>query len=180
MPVNCSSFNRCRSVQCNACRWRYSGRIARRAVSNGRRFYTIEIDLELGRENFRRWASRVRNVVEYRRARARWWDEVSLTVWLCRDQRARGIVALGSIQEAEFIKGFERWPTKIRTIPPEDVRAEIYQLLHVDKLAAVPNARRYQSINFGIGPRKLKSMGPMPHGEAVSVPFEIEAMPCLF
>jgi hypothetical protein len=123
--------------------------MARRILPKGRRFFTAEIDI-FG-ASFRTWASRVRNVVEYRRAQSRWWNDVSLTVWLCHEQRARGIVALGSVQEAELVKAFERWPTTLGPVASEDVRAEVYRVLHPTRIALIPDGRRYQSICFSVG-----------------------------
>jgi hypothetical protein len=176
--VTCSSSNRCRSTSCcNTCRWRYAGHIARRILPKGRRFFTAEIDIFDA--SFRTWASRVRNVVEYRRAQSRWWNDVSLTVWLCHEQRARGIVALGSVQEAELVKAFERWPTTLGPVASEDVRAEVYRVLHPTRIALIPDGRRYQSISFSVGPRRLNTSRAVAHREPMSVPVEIAAMPCI-
>ena len=176
--VSCRSENRCRLISCNTCRWRFSGRMARGVLLQGSRFITIEI--ELRQANFRRWASSVRNVVEYRRSQSRWWNEVSITGWLCHEQHVRGIVALGSVQEAELIQAFERWPTTLTPLASEDVRAELYRILHPDRLATVPNRRRYQSISFSIGPRRLKSLGPCTDRAPMRPPIDIAAMPCIF
>jgi len=176
--VSCHSENRCRSVRCDTRRWRYAGQIGGRILPDARRFFIIEIDI--GEANFRAWASRVRNVVEYRRAQLRWWNEVSLTVWLCRGQRARGIVALGPIQEAELVEAFERWPTTLRPVASEDVRAEVYRALHPGQIAILAGGRRYQSISFSVGRRTSNAPTPKTEREPPSIPIEIVAMPCLF
>lgn len=173
----CSSSNRCRSTSCDTCRWRYAGHIARRIVSHARRFFNTEINI--GDANFRTWASRVRNVIEYRRGQLKWWNEVNLNVWLCRDYRARGIVGLGSTQEAELIEAFERWPTTLKPTAPENVRAEIYRVLNPNRIAMVHEQRRYQSISFNIGTRTLTPLRPVTPHEPIVQPVEIAAMPCV-
>lgn len=176
--MTCSSSNRCCSTSCDTCRWRYSGRIARSTIPHGRRFFTVEI--ALGQIGFRSWASSARNVIEYRRSQSRWWADVSLTIWLQQDQRARGIVALGSIQETEFLKSFERWPTTLGPVAPENVRAEVYRSLHPARIAIVPNGRRYQSISFSVGPRRLNAASPATDREPRNVPVEVAPLPCIF
>ena len=176
--MSCSSSIRCRSYSCDTCRWRYAGHIARRILPEARRFFTTEIDV-CG-ASFRSWASRVRNVVEYRRAQSRWWNEVTLTAWLCRDQHVRGILALGSLQQTELVKSFARWPTNLVPVAPEDVRAEVYRVLHQTKIAIIPDGRRYQSISISIGRRRLNASGTVTHREPRSLPVEIAAMPCIF
>lgn len=174
MKPSCSSSNRCRSVHCDSCRWRYAGHIARGILPNARRFFAIEI--EMGDAGFRPWASRARNVIQYRRSDSRYWNQVSLTVWHCRDQRAWGIVAVGPILEAELVEAFARWPTTLRPIVPEDVRTTIYHALRPDLLLAVPHGRRYQSISFSTRSRTPKHKVPQLCEQAG----EIAAMPWLF
>ena len=176
--MSCHSKNRCRSVQCDTCRWRYAGHIARRILPDARRFFTAEIDI--GDASLRSWASRARNVVEYRRWRSRWWNEVTLAVWLHQDHGARGIVALGSVQEEELVEAFERWPTTLKFIAADSVRAQVYRVLHPNRIAMVPEQRRYQSISFSIGPRKLTPLRPVSHSETKGQSVEIAGMPCLF
>lgn len=176
--MTCSSSNRCCSTSCDTCRWRYSGRIARRILPHGRRIFTVEI--ELGQTSFRSWASSARNVIEYRRSQSRWWNELTLTVWLCRDQRARGILALGSVQEAELCKSFERWPTTLGPVAPENVRAEVYRALHPARIAIVPSGRRYQSISFSVGPRRSNAPILKTEREPIRTPIEVAPMPFLF
>jgi hypothetical protein len=176
--VTCLSSNRCCSTSCDTCRWRYSGRIARRTLPDGRLFFKVEI--ELGKTSFRSWASSARNVIEYRRSQSRWWNDVILNVWLCRDQRVRGILALGSVRETEFLKSFERWPTTLGPVAPENVRAEVYRSLHPARIAIVPNGRRYQSISFSVGPRRLSAVSPATDREPRSVPIEVAPLPCIF
>lgn len=175
--MTCSSSNRCRSTSCDTCRWRYAGQIARRILPDARRFFSIEI--EIGDVSFRAWAAQVRNVFEYRRSESRWWNEVSLTVWHCRDQRARGVVALGPILEAELVEALDRWPTTLPPIAPEDVRTTIYHALRPDRIAIIPTGRRYQSISFYIGPR-LPTFGVPQRCEPVAKAVEIAAMPWVF
>lgn len=176
--MSCHSENRCRSVQCDTCRWRYAGQITRRILPEARKFFTAEIDI--CDASFRSWASRVRNVVEYQRAQLMWWNEVSLTVWLGHDNRARGILVLGCVQEAELVEAFKRWPTTLRPIAPDTLREEVYRVLHADRIAVVPNGRRYQSISLSIGPRRLQALGPVKHCEPMEPAIEIAAMPCIF
>lgn len=158
--------------------WRYAGHVANRLLPEARRFFTVQV--EIGDANFRSWASRIRNVIEYRRSQSRWWNEVNLAVWLQQDQRARGIVALRSILEAELVEAFERWPTTLKPIAPENVRAEVYRVLHPARIATVPEQRRYQSVSFCIGPRRMKVLSPVTHRGPISQPVEIAAMPCIF
>lgn len=101
-------------------------------------------------------------------------------MWLCRDQRARGIVALGAVQEAELIEAFKRWPQTLRPIAPDTLREEVYRALHRDKIAVVPSGRRYQSISFSIGPRKLQALVPVKRCDPIKPAIEIAAMPCIF
>ena len=176
--MTCSSSHRCGLKSCDTCRWRYAGQISRRVIPAARRFFAAE--MLVCDTDFRLWASRVRNVIEYQRAQSRWFNDVSLTTWLCRDDRARGIVVLGCVQEAELIKAFERWPTTLRPISSEDVRAEVYRILHPDRIVALPNARRYQSIQFSIGSRQMKASSTISHHEPTSISVEIAAMPCIF
>lgn len=176
--MTCSSSNRCRSISCDTCRWRYAGQITRRSLPEARRLVTAEIDI--CDQSFRSWASRVRNVVQYRRSQSIWFNELSLTSWLCRDNRARGIVVLGSVQQAELIEAFERWPMTLKPVASEDVRAAVYRILHPDRIAAIPDARRYQSIQFSIGSRQMKASSTVSHHEPMSIPVEIAAMPCIF
>lgn len=178
LEMTCSSLKRCLSTFCNTCRWRYSGRIVRRTLPYGRRFFTVEI--ELGKTSFRSWASSVRNVIEYRRSQSRWWADVILKVWLQRDYRARGIVALGPVQETELVQAFERWPTTLYLLAPEDVRDEVYRVLHPTRIAIIPDGRRYQSISFSVGRRKLTALGPVTHHKPMNPPVAVEAMPCIF
>jgi hypothetical protein len=175
--VTCSSSHRCRLTFCNNCRWRYSGQIARRIPPDARRFFAVEI--EIADNGFRAWASSIRNVIEYRRSQSRWWNEVSLKLYLCRDQKARGIIALGSILESELVEAFQRWPTMLRPLAPELVREEVYRILHPARIAVVPNGRRYQSISFSIGPREPKRL-VQPHRGEVTHSVEIVPMPCIF
>lgn len=105
---------------------------------------------------------------------------MSLSVWLCRDQRARGIVALGSIQEAALVEAFARWPTTLRPVASDDVRAEVYHVLHPDRIAVVAGGRRYQSISFSVGRRSSNAPIPKAEREPTRIPIEIAPMPCLF
>jgi hypothetical protein len=120
-------------------------------------------------------------VVEYQRrhTHARWWCELAAFTWLWRNQRVAGIVALGSVTECEFTDAFSRWPTTLRLIDASAVREEVYRTLHPSKIAILPNARRYQTISFTVGPRRSKCAAVKPRIEAL-LTCELHAMPCLF
>jgi len=173
--MNCCSKNRCRSPACDTCRWRYSRQVARRILPNGRHFFAADIAFE--DVSFRRWCTQARNVVEYRRTLSPRWRDVSVRVWLCRSQRVSGVVALAGVSEADFRDAFSRWPTTLRAIDQGEVRAEIYHAVHPDRIAIVPDGRRYQSISFRVGPRRSRSTIPLPWWD-VSAPV-IEPLPLL-
>lgn len=173
----CRSSSRCASVACEACRWRYSLRIARRIEAHGpRKLLAFEIACStVDAAEFLRWRTSMHNIVAYRRRQSRWWRSVGIWGWW-DGTSLRGIVSLGSITSTEFISALRRHgEIRLRPIGAENIRTEVYAAAMSISAASGPREiGRYQRVKIAIEPViiAVKSM-PIDSGMMV------EAMPVL-
>ncbi len=163
MNARCSSDHRCYSVLCEPCAWRYSLNISRRVLAaHPRRLFAVTIAPTLSAQiNFRSWRIQVRNLVDYRRQKSKWWRHLGFWNWLGSDGHVRGIVSLGSVLEDEFLRAFsQRWPTTLKPIDVETVRNEIYFAMRPGIVFDTgPHHSRYQQVRMCIEPAgKVKLM----------------------
>jgi hypothetical protein len=182
MIRKCSSANRCAQIQCNKCARRYARRIARDLQCRGTGLiFAISIAAEIDSiDDFTRWRVSIWNAVAYRRSVCRWWNDIYLRVWAGQDGCIRGVVALGSITENEFLTTLSsRWPIMLRRIEREALYDELYAVIHPDAIMADnPSHARYQRRQATVRPSRPR-VGPM-HASDVLVrdPFD-DPMPLL-
>jgi hypothetical protein len=122
MITKCSSSNRCSRIECHRCARRYGRRVARNFRGpDSARIYAIVITAGIGNlDEFGQWRVSAWNIFTYRRQICRWWHGVSMRVWLSNDSSIRGVIALGSITEAELLTAFgSRWSVTLRHIEPD-------------------------------------------------------------
>lgn len=159
MEKRCSSANRCARIECNKCARRYARYVARDflCTSTGP-IYAITINAQISNlDTFRRWRTSAWNIVSFRR-RCRWWRDIAMRVWLTRDGSIRGVVALGSITESEFLTALgSRWPLALRQICPEALYDELYGVVHPDAIMADDLCHaRYQPGQMKVRPRRAR------------------------
>lgn len=179
MKVPCCSQRRCSYLTCAACARRYSGRVAKRiARDQSRDLFVIEVDADLnGLSSFWRWCVAARNRFDYLRRQDQSWRGVGLTVWLCADDRVRGIVGMGGGSPERFIEAFGRWRVSLRPISVAALRTEMTAITRPEMVARrMPLDGRYQSLKLVIRPvppartarfarrhlRRLHDLAPMP------------------
>jgi len=161
MMKRCSSANRCARIECPTCARRYARHVARDFVCSATGpIHTITISAGIdGLDDFKRWRVGVWNIVTYRRQGCRWWRDIHLRLWFCRDGCVRGIVALGSITETEFLSALgERWPITLRRIDGETLLRELYTVVRPDIIMADDLGRaRYQPRQMTVRPHRVRS-----------------------
>ena len=82
---------------------------------------------------------------------------MSLDLWLQADGTVRGVVRLGEINAAEFVRGLAgRWAVTMRPIDLIEVRTELFYALHPTRIADFGKARRYQGVRVTIGPKRFR------------------------
>jgi hypothetical protein len=157
MEVLCCSQHRCGRLTCAACAGRYSGRIAKRiAREHPRDPFVTEVDADLtGISAFWTWCAAARNRLDYLRRQDQCWRGVGLTVWLCADDRVRGIVGLGGNPPEWFIEAFGRWCVSLRPISAAAVRTEVTAITRPEMMTRrMPVGGRYQSLKLTIRPAR--------------------------
>src|SRR4051812_5461986 len=183
MRRSCYSGHRCNRRDCPTCRWRYSGRVARRILSSDPRcMHAVEIDANLHTlPDFWCWRVEVRNVIDHRRRACRWWRNLGLSVWLSNDGHVRGIVSLGAVTVEEFEAAVgRRWSVTLRDIDSTAVREEIYRAIRPGVIADFGLAQgRYQPIKLYVGPRRA-AHGTSMLGRVPEADHWVEPMPMLF
>lgn len=182
MAKRCSSANRCVQIGCNTCARRYARRIARdfQCRSTGTIYATsIAADID-SIDDFRLWRVSLWNVVSYRKSGCRWWRDIHIRVWCCRDGCIRGIVALESVTEKEFLTALgSRWPITLRQITPEALRDELYTVVHPDIIMGdYPDHARYQHRQMTVRPSHARAKSIYPADAPVRDPFD-DPMPLL-
>lgn len=155
----CCSWNRCLEITCEACSCRYAGHVAKRIQTIAGKRNVIEIDASLSTlADFWSWRIEARNLIDYRRRDCRWWRELLLSVWLCRDGRLRGVVGIASLTPAEVLEVLNRrWPTTLRPVESNDLRQEIATIVHPRVITTIQVRARYQSLKFSIWPKGTRT-----------------------
>jgi len=183
MRTTCHSNHRCNRRDCPTCRWRYSGRVARRILDRTQgHLYAIEIDTALHTfADFSVWRVESRNLIDHRRRACRWWRDLSLAVWLGKDGRVRGTASLGAVTVGEFeVAVGRRWPVTLRAIDPATVREAVYRAIRPGLIADVGSGRgRYQPLKFAVWPR-CSQHSPVLQSRENAVPTWIEPLPLIF
>jgi hypothetical protein len=102
-----------------------------------------------------------RNLVDAQRrgTDARWWRELSvLQVWLGADGKQRGGAILNSVTSDELEATFgRRWPTTLRRIVGEELRATIYEATRPGVIADLRQSGRYQRVKWSLGPQRRQT-----------------------
>ncbi|MGH1587307.1 hypothetical protein ACRBEV_01845 [Methylobacterium phyllosphaerae] len=114
--------------------------------------FVIEVDAELtGLSSFWTWCVAVRNRLDYLRRQDQSWRGVGLMVWLCTDDRVRGIVGLGGNSPERFIDAFNRWLVSLRPISVTVLRTEIATIARPEMVTGcMPLNGRYQRLKLTI------------------------------
>lgn len=179
MKVSCCSQHRCGRLTCTACARRHAGHVAKRiAREHPRDLFVIEVNAGLsGLSTFWRWCVAARNRLDYLRRQDRSWRGVGLTVWLCADNRVRGIVGMGGGSPERFIEAFGRWRVSLRPISVAALRTEITAITRPEMVARrMPLGGRYQNLKLTIRP--TRPMGPAHPGSLrMGRPFDLAPMP---
>lgn len=157
MKVSCCSQHRCCRLTCTACARRYFSNVAKRiAREHPSDLFVIEVDAQLtGLSSFWTWCVAVRNRLDYLRRQAQSWHGVGLTVWLCTDNRVRGIVGLGGNSAERFIKALDRWLVSLRPINVVALRTEVTAITRPEMMTRrMPVGGRYQRLKLAIRPAR--------------------------
>jgi hypothetical protein len=103
-----------------------------------------------------------------------------MRVWLCRDGSIRGVVALESVTENEFLTALgSRWLITLRQISPEALRDELYTIVHRDIIMSdYPDHARYQNRQMTVRPRHARAKSIPLADASVCDPFD-DPMPVL-
>jgi hypothetical protein len=161
MIKKCSSANRCARVDCYRCARRYARRIARDFQRHDPgRIYAVTTNARVtDLDGFAKCRVAIWNVIAYRRQISRWWNGVSTRLWQCHDGSIRGVMALGSISEAEILKTIgARWPITLRRIEPDALSHEIWEATRPDMIMADdPDLARYQPRQMTVRPRRTRA-----------------------
>jgi len=182
-PHPCRSANRCSTLQCPACAWRYCRHVAIRILNQSTGpFHTIALTIsDPSPEGFRAFRVALRNCTDHLRRSFRHWHPFGIVVWLQRDGTIKGLVSLGLLGLDDAAKGLERWSPKLAVeVSPEELRVAIW---HVTKPSAIwsgpSGGRRYQSIRFSIWPHRDQHSAPPPWSLPESVGYLYDPMPVL-
>lgn len=165
MESLCSPARRCRRLSCRTCAWRAAGYFAARFSFGLRgRAYAVILATSIRTvAEFTQWRTALRNFIDHRRRRCRWWRSVSLDLWLQADGTVRGVVRLGEINADEFVPDLaDRWAVTMRPIDLGEVRVELFYALHPTRIADFGIARRYQGVRVTIGPQVARTRCPRP------------------
>lgn len=157
MKASCSSQHRCASRTCAVCARRYAARAAKRiADEHCYGLFALEIDADLsGVSAFWTWCVAARNRLDYLRRQDRGWRAVGMSVWLCTDNRVRGVIGLEGIAPDFFMAAFARWSVTLRPISPADLRAEITAVTRPEMMIrGWTLERRYQRLTLSIRPAR--------------------------
>jgi len=182
MTKECCSANRCSRIECPKCARRYARRIARDFCRpDTGRIYAIAISAGVADlDEFRQWRLSIWNIITYRRQICRWWQGVSIRVWLRNDGSIRGVVAPGSISEDELIAALGcRWPTTLRWIEFDALFNELYEAVQPDNImSADPDHARYQRRQLTVRPFKFRKPARRSKSVFTPSPYD-EPMPVL-
>jgi hypothetical protein len=162
MKLSCCSQHRCASLACAVCARRYAARAAKRiATEHCHSLFALEIDAGLsGVTAFWTWCVAARNRLDYLRRQDRDWRTIGMSVWLCSDNRVRGIVGLEGMTPNVFMAAFARWSVTLRPINPADLRAEITAVTRPEMITrGLALEGRYQRLTLSIRPAR-SSQGP--------------------
>lgn len=151
----CTSAQRCCSLDCAACTWRYALGLTRRILAcEPTRLHVVTIPgVAKSPHEFRRWRKAIHNVVAYRRRRSRWWRAVGLWGWW-DGTGLHGLVELGSITATEFVSALRRLgEVSLRPLDSDNVRVEVYRAARsASAVSRIDVAGRYQSLKIAIEP----------------------------
>lgn len=79
-----------------------------------------------------------------------------MTVWLCADDRVRGIVGLGGNSPERFIEAFGRWRVSLQLISVANLRTEITAITRPEMMVRrVALDGCYQMLKLAIRPARL-------------------------
>ena len=97
-----------------------------------------------------------------------------MRVWLSRNGSILGVMALGSITEAEFLTAFgSRWSVTLRHIAPEALDDELYAALGPEMIMADDFGHaRYQPRQMTVRPRRTRISPSRPVPHRVPDPFD--------
>jgi hypothetical protein len=143
--------------------------------------YSISIDDGVSTlSEFGDWRIRIRNALDHRRRISRWWSTCSMRVWLSRNGSILGVMALGSITEAELLTAFgSRWSVTLRHISPEALDDELYAALGPEMIMSDDFGHaRYQPRQMTVRPRRTRISPNRPVPLCIPDPFD-EPMPVL-
>jgi len=182
MLKRCCSANRCARIECRTCARRYARRVTREFLrTRTGLIYAVTINAEISNlAEFMRCRKTLWNAVLYRRSVCRWWNDIHLRIWCCRDRCIRGVVALGSITENEFLATLgSRWPITLRLISPEALHDELYAVVSPEiVMASDLSHARYQPRQMTVRPRRARTKPIYTADETVHDPFG-DPMPLL-
>lgn len=173
MKPICCSANRCSRITCQTCAWRRAGKVAARieAYTTGA-LSVFKIDVTCTNpEDFRRWRTSIRNLIDHRRRSALdgpRWRCLGMYGWLQADGAVRGVVALGGLDRNDVEHTLvRRWPTGLTEMDPATLRVEVYWSLHPRTIwVAGPSQGRYQPVKIAICPVKAPAVVAPVRGES--------------
>jgi hypothetical protein len=157
MRASCCSQRRCASLTCTPCARRYAARVAKRiAAEHCRGLFALEIDAGLaGVSAFWTWCVAARNRLDYLRRQDRDWHSVGMSVWLCSDNRVRGVIGLEGMAQDFFVAAFARWSVTLRRVSPADLRTEITAVTRPEMITrGLTLEGRYQRLTLSIRPAR--------------------------
>ena len=162
---------------CPTCAGRYARRIARSILgTKPRQLHGVNFRTTLSPLEFHSWRVSVRNLIDHQRRRCRWWQGVTISVWLGADGCVRGIVSLDAVTLEEFAEAFSRWRPSLRRIGSEEVAGVVVEAVRPGVVAAVDRGG-YQTIRFTVRPKIVRRVIRAPvRPEPVAL---IPAMPVL-
>ena len=176
----CSSEYRCASLTCAVCARRYAARAAKRFAGEQRHgLFAVEIDADLsGVSPFWTWCVAARNRLDYLRRQDRGWRAVGMSVWLCSNNRIRGVIGLDGIAPATFMAVFARWSITLRPISRTELRAEIAAVTRPEMITrGLALERRYQRLTLSIRPARSSRQFPRLARRTRSVRDELAPLP---
>lgn len=180
MKVSCCSQHRCASLTCAVCARRYAARAAKRIeAEHCCGLFALEIDAELSDVSaFWRWCVAMRNRLDYLRRQDRGWRAIGMSVWLCSDNRVRGVIGLGGIAPDFFLAALARWSVTLRPINPADLRAEITVVTRPEMITrCLILEGRDQRLTLSIRPARSSQRSCRPVRRTRSVRGELAPMP---
>lgn len=182
MPRKCCSAHRCARIDCLKCAKRYARHVARAFLreSTGRT-YSIILDANIrSLDHFAEWRVAMRNALHHRKKGSRWWHDISIRLWLSSDGRVRGLIALASITENEFLIALGlRWRTTLHPLSAEALPDALFQVVRPGSIMMVDGDHaRYQHRQMTVRPRDPHSRRKLPSYVKLPDPFE-EPMPII-